>query len=629
MMYKRVFQGLLSALIFFMMFTSAACRPNAAGNEGLEKITVSGGALPVYKFTLPEGASFRDYTGISAQFLVDGENYGKSARLRAYGNYPPELFVLTDDFSFLDFSNNENDKNAPYLVSNVYGTQTSIQTLCEDAGPNTWFTLKFPLYGKRHQNYNPANFPPDDAGGDFYFALGLSVTDYGSVFTYYVKNIELVSDDGTRKVPVSETGFEKQAFVGYSADITELRREKTASIAKIKVPKERGGPVRVTVDAQDKRQWVTGFGGMSNAWTSPVMNEDDITAMYGENGLGYNIFRIIIYHEPSKWGELLAVAKKAKSYGAMILASPWTPPPELKSKNSNVGGHLLPENYPKYAEHLASFVRYMADNGVKIDALSFQNEPDIQVSYDSCDWTPEQMLEFVKRHGRDIGDVRIVPGESFQFRRVFTNPMLNDPEALKNFDIIGGHIYGGGLTAYPEAAEKGKEVWMTEHLMNTQGNYANDLTWKSALVVAKEIHDCMAADFNAYIWWYLKRFYSMIGDGENNSVAGEITRRGYVMSHYAKYAACRQRIQTTTDGNPNVFASAYLGEDDLCMVIINMGSKPSKATINLSRNFQSVSAVESTENFIMQYKPLKFSPGKNSLSFKLEPQSIVSLRFVK
>jgi O-glycosyl hydrolase len=600
----------------------------------MEKITVSGGALPVYKFTLPEGVSFRDYTGISAQFLVDGENYCKSMRVRAYGNYQPEFFVLTDDFAFLDFSRGENDKNAPYLVSNVYGSHTGIETISEEAKPNSWFTIKFPLYGKRHQSYNPANFPPDDADGDFYFALGLSVTDYGSSLTYYIKNVELVSDDGTRRVLSSGSGFEKPSeegspsFVGYGADITELRREPAASAAIIAVPKEKSGPVRITVDAQDKRQWVRGFGGMSNAWTSPVMNEEDITTMYGEKGLGYTIFRIIIYHDPSKWGELLAVAKKAQGYGAAILASPWTPPPEWKSNYSHIGGHLLPEYYPKYAEHLASFVRYMADNGVIIDALSLQNEPDIQVNYDSCDWTPEQMLEFVKRHGRDMGDVKIIPSESFQFRRAFTSPVLNDPEAVRNFDIIGGHIYGGGLTAYPEAAEKGKEIWMTEHLMNTQGNYANDLTWKSALAVAKEIHDCMEADFNAYIWWYLKRFYSMIGDGENGSVAGEILRRGYVMSHYAKFATGRQRVGVSADGNPNVLASAYEGDDDLCMVIINMGSKPSKALIDISQKFQSVSAVESTENFLMRQKPLHFSPGKNSVSFKLEPQSIISLRFV-
>jgi len=54
-----------------------------------------------------------------------------------------------------------------------------------------------------------------------------------------------------------------------------------------------GAPVTITVDTTVRHQFVRGFGGMSNAWSSPRITEDDITTMYGENGLGYNIFRIM------------------------------------------------------------------------------------------------------------------------------------------------------------------------------------------------------------------------------------------------------------------------------------------------------------------------------------------------
>jgi O-glycosyl hydrolase len=392
--------------------------------------------------------------------------------------------------------------------------------------------------------------------------------------------------------------------------------------------KEKAPSAAITVDTTVRYQQVRGFGGMSNAWNSPVITENDVTTMYGEDGLGYNIFRIIIYHEPARWGELLAVAKKAQSYGATIVASPWTPPIQLKSVKSHIGGYLLPGHYADYAAHLRSFVRYMADNGVKIDAISFQNEPDIQVSYDSCDWTSRQMLEFVKSYGREIGDVKIIPGESFQFRRNFTDPMLNDPDALKNFDIIGGHIYGGGLMAYPLAAQKGKEVWMTEHLLNTQGNFPNDLTWQSAMIVAKEIHDCMTANFNVYLWWYLKRFYSMIGDGEYGAVEGRILRRGYVMSHYAQYATGKQRVEARVDGNRNVYASAYDGGSGLTLVIVNMGIGSSDATIQLPANITKASAVESVESGAMRTKPVRLDfSEKTTARLMLAPQSIVSVQF--
>jgi O-glycosyl hydrolase len=387
-----------------------------------------------------------------------------------------------------------------------------------------------------------------------------------------------------------------------------------------------GSPVTITVDTVG-HQYVRGFGGMSNAWSSPVIRESDITTMYGENGLGFNIFRIMIYPDSGRWGAIVPIAKKAQSYGALILASPWTPPPELKSNRSNVGGYLPRDNFAAYAAHLRSFVNYMAQNGVKIDAVSFQNEPDISVSYDSCDWSSRNMMDFVINHGREIGDVVIIPGEPFQFNHAFYHPMLNSSEAIEKFDIVGGHIYGGGLSAFRLAAEKGKEVWMTEHLLNSEGNFNYDSTWPAAMDMAKEIHNCMNADFNAYIWWYLKRFYSMIGDGEYNTAAGQVLNRGYVMSHYAKYAAGKYRVGAERNGNSQVMATAYAGEDELCVVILNMGTRASDASIALPDQFERAGAEETDENGAMRKKSVNLNASERTAELRLAPRSIVSVRF--
>jgi len=390
--------------------------------------------------------------------------------------------------------------------------------------------------------------------------------------------------------------------------------------------KRPGPPVTITVDTV-RHQYIRGFGGMSNAWSSPVITEDDITTMYGETGLGYTIFRIMIYPNSGRWDAIVPAAKKAQSYGALILASPWTPPPELKNNRSNVSGYLPRESFAAYAEHLRSFVDYMAQNGVKIDAISFQNEPDISVSYDSCDWSSRNMMDFVINHGREIGDVLIIPGEPYQFNRAFYSPMLNSAEAVEKFDIVGGHIYGGGLSSFPLAAEKGKEVWMTEHLLNSPGNFDYDSTWPAAMTMAKEIHDCMNADFNAYIWWYLKRFYSMIGDGEYNTDTGQVLHRGYVMSHYAKYASGKYRVGAQRNGNFQVMATAYAGEDALCVVILNMGGRPSDATIALPDQFERADAEETDEKGAMRKKSVKLRGSERTAELRLPPRSIVSVRF--
>ena len=388
-----------------------------------------------------------------------------------------------------------------------------------------------------------------------------------------------------------------------------------------------GSPVTITVDTTVRHQYVRGFGGMSNAWASPRITEDDITTMYGENGLGYNIFRIMIYHDREQWAGIVPAARKAQNYGALILASPWTPPPELKSNKSHIGGRLPQSSFAAYAAHLRSFVDYMAQNGVKIDVISFQNEPDISVSYDSCDWSSRDMMDFVINYGREIGDVLIIPGEPYQFNRAFYSPMLNSSEAVVKFDIVGGHIYGGGLSAYRLAAENDKEVWMTEHLLNTPSDYYLDSTWPAAMTLAKEIHDCMNADFNAYIWWYLKRFYSMIGDDQYDTDDGQVLNRGYVMSHYAKYATGKYRVDAQRSGNSQIMVTAYEGEDDLCVVMINMGTMSSDASILLPDQFERASAAETGENGAMREKSVNMGEGKKTAELRLAPRSVVSVRF--
>ena len=139
--------------------------------------------------------------------------------------------------------------------------------------------------------------------------------------------------------------------------------------------------------------------------------------------------------------------------GVTLTASPWSPPASMKTNNSVVKGELKEESYSDYADYLKSFVEYMAANNAPIYSISVQNEPDIAVTYESCDYSPEQMLKFVKENGASIGSKVIAP-ESFQFRRELSDPLLNDSLACKNFEILGGHIYGGGLEEYPLAIEK-------------------------------------------------------------------------------------------------------------------------------------------------------------------------------
>ena len=268
----------------------------------------------------------------------------------------------------------------------------------------------------------------------------------------------------------------------------------------------------VTVDTSKSYQTITGFGGMNN-WSGSLSNQE-MDKLFGkaEGQLGYNIFRIRISpYGQGDWSRTVPAVKRAKAHGAIILATPWTPPVAMKEgyKNAStpdIGGHLKAEEYANYAAYLRSFADYMKGQDAEVDVISIQNEPDYEVSYESCEWTPTKLRDFAREHAPQIG-AKVLASESYRFDHAYTNAILNDELATANTDYIGGHIYGSGLSAYPLAEQKGKEIWMTEHLLNDawpkDGKSATTTPVAETMAFAKEINDCMSAGFHAYIWWYL------------------------------------------------------------------------------------------------------------------------------
>jgi glucuronoarabinoxylan endo-1,4-beta-xylanase len=255
----------------------------------------------------------------------------------------------------------------------------------------------------------------------------------------------------------------------------------------------------VTVDLNTEYQSISGFGGANIPGWIDDLSEDNVDKAFGNNPgqMGLTILRIRVPIDTSWFFREVPTAVLAKNHGAIIVASPWSPPDSLKSNNNVVGGYLLPENYGAYADHLLGFASYMNNNGAPLYAISVQNEPDCDVDYESCDWTAQQFVDFLTEQGSKFNTLNIIATESQNFDRTLTDPILNDAEAVQHVDIIGGHLYGGGLYDYPLARAKGKEVWMTEHLTGYSGPELNN--WALALYLAKEINDCMIANFSAYI----------------------------------------------------------------------------------------------------------------------------------
>ena len=309
------------------------------------------------------------------------------------------------------------------------------------------------------------------------------------------------------------------------------------------------------------RQVISGFGAANILLWRPDMTADERDKAFGaEKGqIGLTILRLRIPPDANSFRVNIPTAQAAHSRGVKIIASPWSPPASMKTNNNIVGGRLREASYAAYAAHLKSFADLMASNNVPLHAISIQNEPDVQVTYESCDWNAAEMLKFVKENAPAIGTNIIVP-ESFNFNHTISDAILNDSTAASHAAIIGGHIYGGGLRSYPLAETKGKEIWMTEHL-------DTDTSWTKVLATGKEINDCMNAGMGAYIWWYIVRFYGPIKED------GNVSKRGYVMSQFARFIRPGfTRINASPNPQRNIYVTAYKNGSKVVIVALNAGS---------------------------------------------------------
>jgi glucosylceramidase len=82
-----------------------------------------------------------------------------------------------------------------------------------------------------------------------------------------------------------------------------------------------------------------------------------------------------------------------------VMVTPWSPPAWMKDNNDmNHGGKLLKEYCQLWASHYVRFIDELKKRGVSVWAVSVQNEPEANQTWDSCLWTAVEEGEFAVQH---------------------------------------------------------------------------------------------------------------------------------------------------------------------------------------------------------------------------------------
>lgn len=232
-------------------------------------------------------------------------------------------------------------------------------------------------------------------------------------------------------------------------------------------------------------QEILGFGGAfteSSAYNYSLLTDENkkkFMEMYfdREKGIGYNFgrthinscdFSLDIYSYVQKGDETLETfdisrdkkyiipfIKDALKYcndELVLFASPWSPPEYMKDNQSVIGGGKLLEEYKKvWSLYYAKYIKAFADNGIKISALSVQNEPMAKQTWESCNYSDQDEKEFLEKYliptlnKENLSDVKIILWDHNK-ERIYdrTEKILKDNKELSDkIWAVGHHWYTG------------------------------------------------------------------------------------------------------------------------------------------------------------------------------------------
>ncbi len=308
------------------------------------------------------------------------------------------------------------------------------------------------------------------------------------------------------------------------------------------------------------------------------------------------------------------------------------------------GGEGPTSALTQYARGFASWVRaYQNKFGFKFDVISLQNEPHLEVFYDSCLYRTSE--EFIKalRAAReefdkypDLKDIQLIGPEDtigsestylwfWENNGIKQHKLLQfmkdieaDPAASKALAFYCVHGYAAdGITsagAEPKVWEwaargwedspdpqvpsnikgyesYGKKCWMTETSgENPEWLYpAAGFPSKGAFSIAIKIHQALTmGNATAWIYWQLTDQFKPDDQYSNqaltNRKSGAAAPKLVAFKHFSKHVRPgARRVDAAVDGTKKLKASAYLNEKDRTLVWVIINASKEKMQVKLAQ----------------------------------------------
>jgi len=168
--------------------------------------------------------------------------------------------------------------------------------------------------------------------------------------------------------------------------------------------------------------------------------------------------------------------------GLKIVVSPWSAPTWMKTNNDTRGGSLKPAYYATYARYFVKYIRAMEKEGIRLDAITVQNEPLHPGNNPSMYMPAPEQAAFVKGFlgpaFKQAGiKTRIIIYDHNCDKPEYPISILDDPEARRYIDGSAFHLYGGTIDAMSKVhdAYPSKNLYFTEQWVGAPGDLSKDI----------------------------------------------------------------------------------------------------------------------------------------------------------
>ena len=177
-----------------------------------------------------------------------------------------------------------------------------------------------------------------------------------------------------------------------------------------------------------------------------------------------------------------------------IMGSPWTPPKWMKVNNLKdlkphdewTSGHINPKYYDDYAEYFVRWIKAFSDAGLKIYAITMQNEPLNRGNSASCFMGWEEQRDFIKgslgpalkKSGTDVKVYAFDHNynyDNMKDQKAYPVKIYADAEASGYLSGAAYHNYGGSKDelSYIHEMNPEKELVFTETSIGTWNDGRN------------------------------------------------------------------------------------------------------------------------------------------------------------